>query len=125
MERVQGDRAVISVDGADGLSGLDDDSPVMTSLSLRELCHDLIEPTAAIRWLVRAAKSESGEELHDRLEAIAAAAGQIATICDGILDPPGRSLYVRLDKIAAEVVMSARVRYGGVIDVVSLPAGSP
>ena len=121
VERVQGDRVVISVSGLDDLSGLDDESSVTTGLLLRELCHDLIEPTATIRWLVRAAEAGSGEELHDRLEAIAAAAGQIAAICDGILDPPGCRPSVRLDKIAAEVVMSARVRYGGVIDVVSQP----
>jgi signal transduction histidine kinase len=89
--------------------------------SLREVCHDLIEPTATIRWLVRAAEAESGEELRDRLEAIAVAAGQIAAICDDILDPPRCRPRVRLDKIAAEAVASAGARYDGVIDVVSQP----
>lgn len=121
MERVQGDKVVIPVDGSDDLFRQGDASSDAPSLLLRELCHDLIEPAATIKWLVRAAEAESGKELHGRLEAIAAAAGQIAAICDGILDPPGCRPYVRLDKIAAEIVMSARVRYGGVIDVVSQP----
>jgi signal transduction histidine kinase len=88
--------------------------------SLRELCHDLIEPTATIRWLAHAAAA-SGEDLRDRLEAIAAAAGQIAAICGDILDPSPSCPSVRLDVIAAEVVASARVRYTGTIDVVSQP----
>lgn len=99
---------------AEGVSGT-------TSSSLRELCHDLIEPTATIRWLVRAAEAESGEGLRDRLEAIATAAGQIAAICDDILDPPPTCPRVRLDLIAAETVASARVRYTGKIDVESQP----
>ena len=89
--------------------------------SLRELCHDLIEPAAAIRWLVRAAETGSGEELHHRLEAIAAAAGQIAAICDGILDPPRRCPGIRLDQVAGEAVLSARAGYAGVIDIVAEP----
>jgi signal transduction histidine kinase len=80
-----------------------------------------MEPTATIRWLVRAAEIESGEGLRDRLEAIAAAAGQIAAICDDILDPPRCRPHVRLDRIAADAVASARARYPGVIDIVSKP----
>ena len=109
---------------ANGLSGRSvhkDMSSVTTHLSMRELCHDLIEPTATIRWLVRAVESESGEELRDRLAAIAAAAGQIAAICNDILDPPAYSPYVRLDKVAAEAVASARARYTGVIDLMAQP----
>lgn len=90
-------------------------------LSLRELCHDLIEPTATIRWLVRAAETGPGEELHDRLEAIAAAAGQIAVICTDILRPPQAAQRVRLDEIAADTVASVGTRYAGVIDIVSQP----
>jgi two-component system NtrC family sensor kinase len=88
---------------------------------LREFCHDLVEPTATIMWLVRAAEAESGGELHERLEGIAVAARQIAAICDDILDPPRCHPRVRLDTIAAEAVMSVRARYGGVIDVVAQP----
>jgi two-component system, LuxR family, sensor kinase FixL len=121
VERVQWDRAVMPTDGAGDLTALGAVSSVATSSSVRELCHDLIEPTATIRWLVRAAEAESGEELRDRLAAIATAAGQIAAICDEILDPPRSSPHVRLDKIAAEAAASAGARYAGVIDVVSQP----
>lgn len=121
MERVQWGRMDTPTDGSGDLSALGDDSSVTTGSPLRELCHDLIEPTSTIIWLVRAAGAESGEELRDRLEAIAAAAGQIAAICDDILDPPRCRPRVRLDRIAAEAVASARARYAGVIDVVSQP----
>jgi len=116
---------ILSSDGLAELSAPVAASSVTMGLSLRELCHDLIEPAATIRWLVRAAETGSGEELHDRLEAIAAAAGQIAAICDDILDPPQRCPRVRLDKIAAEAVLSARARYAGVIDMVSEPVTAP
>lgn len=95
--------------------------PVIGGSSLRELCHDLIEPAATIRWLVRAAEANSEEELSARLEAIASAAAQIAAICDDILDPPRRRPGVRLDKVAAQAVTSARARYTGAIDIVSQP----
>jgi signal transduction histidine kinase len=88
---------------------------------LRELCHDLIEPTATIRWLVRAAGTESGQDLRNRLGAIAVAAAQIAAICDDILDRPPPRAGVRLDRLARDAVASAQVRYGGVIDVVAQP----
>lgn len=94
--------------------------PPAADMSLRELCHDLIEPTAAIRWLVRAAETGPGEELHNRLEAIAAAAGQIAVICADILRPP-QARRVRLDEIAADTVASVGTRYTGVIDIASQP----
>jgi signal transduction histidine kinase len=121
MERVQWGTRGTLVDGSGELSALGDVSSVTTGSSLRELCHDLIEPAATIRWLARAAEAESGEEIRDRLEAIAVAAGQIAAICDDILDPPRCRPHVRLDKIAAEAAASARARYAGVIDVVSQP----
>lgn len=106
-------------DGLDNLPAPGGEASGAADWPLRELCHDLIEPTATIRWLVRAAEAESGEELRDRLEAIAAAAGQIAAICDDILDPQLSCPRVRLDMIADEVVASARVRYTGTIDVES------
>ena len=89
------------------------------NLSLRELCHDLIEPTATIRWLVRAAEAESGQDLRNRLGAIAVAAGQIAAICEHILDRPQHHAGVRLDLLADDAVASARVRYDGTIEVTS------
>jgi two-component system, OmpR family, sensor kinase len=95
--------------------------PVIAGSSLRELCHDLIEPAATIRWLVRAAAANSEEDLNARLEAIASAAAQIAAICDDILDPPRRRPRVRLDKVVAQAVTSARARYTGAIDIVSQP----
>lgn len=88
---------------------------------LRELCHDLIEPAATIRWLVRAADAESGQDLQNRLGAIAVAAGQIAAICEHILDRPQRYAGTRLDLLADDAAASAQVRYAGVIDVVSEP----
>lgn len=109
---------------ANGLSGQSahrDMSSVTTRLSLRELCHDLAEPAATIRWLVSAAEAGSGEDFHERLRAIAVAAGQIAAICDDILDGPRRSAVVHLDRLARDAVASARVRYAGVIELVSQP----
>jgi signal transduction histidine kinase len=89
--------------------------------SLRELCHDLIEPAATITWLVRAADADSAQDLRNRLGAIAVAAGQIAAICEHILDGPQRCAGVRLDLLAEDAVASAKVRYAGVIDLVSQP----
>jgi signal transduction histidine kinase len=121
VERVQWGITGTLVDGLDELSELGEVGTAAAGSSLRELCHDLIEPTATIRWLVRAIEAESGEEVRDRLEAIAAAAGQIAAICEDVLGPPPPRPHVRLDKMAAEAVASARARYTGVIDLVSQP----
>jgi two-component system sensor histidine kinase TctE len=108
-------------DGSGDPSAPEDAATVTIGTSLREVCHDLIEPTATIRWLVRAAEADSGEDLRDRLEAIATAAGQIAAICDDILDPPRRRPHVRLDEVAAEAIASTKARYTGAIDIVSQP----
>jgi signal transduction histidine kinase len=121
VERVQWSTIGTLADGSGDLSAAEEVPSITAGSSLRELCHDLIEPAATIRWLVRAAKAESGEELHNRLEAIAAAAAQIAAICDDILNPPRCGPHVRLDKVVAEAAASARTRYAGVIDVVSQP----
>lgn len=110
----------MAANGLNGQPAHRDMSSVTTHLSLRELCHDLVEPTATIRWLVSAAEAESGEDFQGRLEAIAVAAGQIAAICDAILDGP-RNFAVRLDRLAMDAVASARVRYAGVIELVSQP----
>lgn len=108
-------------DGSGGTSAPGNAFSINSDSTLRELCHDLIEPAATIRWLVRAAEADSGDELHDRLAAIATAAGQIAAICGDILDPPRRRPCVRLDRVAAEAIASARTRYTGAIDIVSQP----
>jgi hypothetical protein len=121
VERVQWGRMGMLGDGSGELSAPGDVSSVTMGSSLREVCHDLIEPTATIRWLVRAAEAESGEELRDRLEAIAVAAGQIAAICDDILDRPQRCAGVRLDLLADDAVASAQVRYAGMIEISSQP----
>jgi signal transduction histidine kinase len=97
-------------------------SSAAVSLPLRELCHDLIESAATIKWLARGAdRAESEQGLRKRLGAIAIAAGQIAAICEHILDRPQRYASVRLDLLADDAVTSAQVRYAGVIDVVSEP----
>jgi two-component system OmpR family sensor kinase len=88
---------------------------------LRELCHDLIEPAATIRWLVRVAAIESGQAQRNRLDAIAVAAAQIAAICEDVLDWPQGGTAARLDVLAGDAAASAHVRYAGVIDVVSQP----
>jgi signal transduction histidine kinase len=103
------------------LSGATDVSSAATGSSLRELCHDLAEPTATIRWLVRAAGAESGQDVRNRLGAIAVAAAQIAAICEDILDRPPPRAGVRLDRLAGDAVASARVRYAGVIDIAAQP----
>jgi signal transduction histidine kinase len=122
VERVKRGCLSIPEDNLADLSAAADVSSAAAGLSLRELCHDLIEPTATIRWLVRAAEAESGQDdLRNRLGAIAIAAGQIAAICEHILDGPQRYAGVRLDLIADDAVASAQVRYAGLIDVVSKP----
>ena len=121
VERVKRGCLSIPEDNLADLSAAADVSSAAAGLSLRELCHDLIEPTATIRWLVRAAEADSGQDLRNRLGAIAIAAGQIAAICEQLLDGPQRYAGVRLDLIADDAVASAQVRYAGLIDVVSKP----
>jgi signal transduction histidine kinase len=121
VERVQ--RGCVSIpEGnlADG-SAVTDVSSIAVGSSLRDLCHDLMEPTATINWLVRAADTESGQDLRNRLEAIAIAASQIAAICERILDRPQQCAPIRLDLLADDAVACSRVRYAGVIDVASQP----
>ena len=121
MERVKRGCLSIPGDNLADLSAAADVSSAAAGLSLRELCHDLIEPAATIRWLVRAAENESGQDLRNRLGAIAIAAGQITAICEHILNGPQRYPGVRLDLIAHDAAASAQVRYAGLIDVVSKP----
>src|ERR1700730_11653004 len=123
-ERVKRGCLSIPADNLADLSAAADISSAAAGLSLRELCHDLIEPTATIRWLVRAAEADSGQDLRNRLGAIAIAAGQIAAICEHILDGPQRYAGVRLDLIADDVVATAQLRYAGLIDVVSQPVAA-
>ena len=121
MERVKRGCLSIPAENLADLSATAEVSSAAAGLSLRELCHDLIEPTATIRWLVRAAEADSGQDLRNRLGAIAIAAGQIAAICEQLLDGPQRYAGARLDLIADDAVASAQVRYAGLIDVVSKP----
>jgi signal transduction histidine kinase len=121
VERIQRGCLSIPADNLADLSAAWDVSSAAAGSSLLELCHDLIEPTAAIRWLVRAAEAESGQDLRNRLGAINVAAGQIAAICEHILDRPQRYAGVRLDLLADDAVASAQVRYAGLIEVISQP----
>jgi signal transduction histidine kinase len=90
--------------------------------SLRELCHDLMEPAAAIRLLARMAQdTERGQDLRNRLAAIDTAAGQIAAICEHVLHQPERCAGTRLDLVADDVVARARLRYPGTIDTACRP----
>jgi hypothetical protein len=95
------------------------DLPV--SGEVRELCHDLIEPAATIRWLVCVAGADPAKDHRDVLAAIGVAAGQIATICEHVLGEPGPWTGVRLDRLAADAVVSAQARYAGTIEVISRP----
>jgi len=121
VERVEQGCLSMPADNLVDLSATNSVSSTAAGLSLRELCHDLIEPAATIRWLVRAADAESGQDLRNRLGAIAVAAGQIAAICEHILDRPQSYPGIRLDLLATDAVASAQVRYDGVIDVASQP----
>jgi signal transduction histidine kinase len=121
MERVQQACLGIPADNLADLSAAKDVSSAAVGSTLRELCHDIIEPAATIRWLVRAADAEWGQDQKNRLGAIDVAAGQIAAICEHMLDRPQRCTGVHLDLLAADAVSSAQVRYAGTIDIVSQP----
>lgn len=122
MERVTWECVSIPEDRFADLSADREVSSTASGSSLRDLCHDLIEPTATIRWLVRAAADEAGPSLRDRLGAIAVAAGQITAICEHVLERPQRAATVRLDLLADDAVACAQVRYAGVIDMVPRPS---
>ncbi len=112
--------AIPDCDLAD-LRVMSDGTPVTAGTSLREFCHDLIEPATTIRWLARAAVTDAGPDLRDRLGAIALVASQLAAICEQILDRPRHDEGSRLDLLAGEAAASAQVRYDGVIDVIVQP----
>ena len=90
---------------------------------LHELCHDLIEPVAAIKLLVQVACMEArpDQSVRDRLRLIADEAGRISDICGQVLDQPRRIEMLRLDVLAAEAVASARLRHGDLIEAVIDP----
>ena len=106
MERVHQECLSILDDSFADLS-IDAEVALTTAATpLREVCHDLIEPAAAIRWLVRAAATESGQDLRNRLDAIAVAASQIAAICENVLDWPQGGTTARLDVLAVDAAAS-------------------
>lgn len=121
MERIQQHDLSVPADHLAGLSGGLDFSPAAMGSSLRELCHDIIEPAATIRWLVRAAEAKSELGWRNRLGAIDVAAEQIAAICEHVLDMPRRGSGARLDLLAANAAESAQVRYAGVIEIAAQP----
>jgi signal transduction histidine kinase len=90
---------------------------------MRELCHDLIEPVASIKLLVKVACAESHPDppVRERLRLIADEAGRIGDICGQILDQPRRSALLRLDVLAADAVASAQLRHNGLIEAVIDP----
>jgi two-component system OmpR family sensor kinase len=127
QERVHRERAsqeypVIPDDDLAGFPVKSDSAFTTTGTSLREFCHDLIEPATTIRWLARAAVTDAGPDLRDRLGTIALVASQIAAICEQILEWPRNDGVTRLDMLADEAAASAQVRYVGAIDVVVQPA---
>lgn len=121
VERVDQECLGVLDDSFAGLAAPCDVSVSTAGRSLRELCHDLIEPAATIRWLVRAAATESGPDLQTRLGAIAVAASQIAAICENVLDWPQDGAAARLDVLAGDTAVCAQIRYAGVIDVICQP----
>lgn len=88
MEPIKRGCLNIPADNSADLSATKGISSAAAGLALRELCHDLIEPAATIRWLTRAADAESGQDLRNRPGTIAVAAGQIAAIREHILGQP-------------------------------------
>jgi signal transduction histidine kinase len=107
-------------------AGADDvalDEGAAAARLLRELCHDLIEPVAAIKLLVQVACMEAPPDppVRDRLRLIADEAGRIGDICGQVLDQPRRVEMIRLDVLAAEAVASAQLRHGGLIEAVLDP----
>jgi signal transduction histidine kinase len=91
--------------------------------SLRMLCHDLIEPAAAVRLLASAAATDLGPDAagQDRLRLIAEQAAQIALICEHVLEPPERVSPARIDRFAEFAVAGARSWYSGIIEAVTEP----
>ncbi len=63
MERVYQDCLSVPDANFADLSAGRDVSSAAAGSSLRELCHDLIEPTATIRWLARAADAVRNHQL--------------------------------------------------------------
>lgn len=90
--------------------------------SLRELCHDLIDPAATIKVVaeVTAIEGSSNPETVVRLQQIADEAARIVEICGFFLDRPTLQ-PVRLDALTASVVSSRRLSYFGGFQVTTEP----
>lgn len=83
--------------------------------SLRELCHDMLEPAATIAMIVKAAEVEA--ELppvtKNRLRQVELEANTISQLCHNVLrdrDSDYRSGATELDVLALELVAAARMR---------------
>ena len=89
--------------------------------ALRRLGHDLRQPVAAISMLVAAAELDPDlpEVVRDRLDQIRVEARRISDVCRYLLGE--RDEVADLEKIATQVVESARVTGGVDIDLISTP----
>src|SRR5215469_655764 len=93
----------------------------MEARRLRELCHDVTVPAAAIRLLADrvAAESPAGSPHRETLRLIATEARRIADVCASFLNEPICPNAARLDDAAAQAAASARMRYSARIEVVA------
>lgn len=98
--------------------------PALESLrSVRELCHDLVNPALTIRVLAEAAAVESQLDpaTNYRLRQIVEEAERIAEICTYFLERPRHVHPLRLDIVAADIVNATRFSYEGAISAVTEP----
>ena len=91
--------------------------------SVRQLCHDLIDPATTIRVLAEIATRESppGVAATERLRQIVDEAERIVETCTYFLDQPRPPQPVRLDVLAADLLRSRRMTFAGTIDAVTEP----
>lgn len=86
--------------------------------ALAELCHDLRHPVAVIDALVAAVQIECDlpPQAQSRLQQISAEARRIAELCAEVISGSiaGRAPLLRLDSVAAEVAVAAKVLCPGV-----------
>lgn len=94
------------------------------SQSLRELCHDLLQPAAAISALVAAAQVESGlpPAAIERLNQVTQQARRIAELCRHTLDGDAGHAAVLLHELATEVAQAASLTFSSEVAVRVEPA---